>query len=144
MNNLIEATLRLIRDYISCSEYMCSILRDEYPAKESLLRARRINIIPKTGELPGKVFFNFHGGGCYFEFENGSIDLDFGPDDRCDGFDYYRLKNYLSETRKVDYKELHNSEILKREFENLILNGEIVNSKWLPNPHLFYLKEKKM
>jgi hypothetical protein len=92
--------------------------------------------------LPGGVYYDFHGGGCFFEFENGSIDVDFGPNDRCDGFDFYRLKDFLLDTKKDNYKELHNSEVLKREFEDLILQGKIANPKWQPNSHLFYLIER--
>jgi len=142
MSSSSELTLGLIKDYISCAEYMCGALRDEYPSNETFLRARRTNIIPKNGDLPGGVHFDFHGGGCYFEFENGSIDVDFGPDDRCDGFDFYRIKDFLVDTKKDIYKKLHDNEQLKREFEDLILKGEIVNPKWQPNAHLFYLKER--
>jgi hypothetical protein len=142
MEKLQEIMLDLIKDYIACAEYMCNILRDEYNIKSSLLRARRTNIIPKEGKLLEGSHFNFHGGGCNFEFENGSIDVDFGPNDRSDGFDYRRLYNYLIDTKKDIYKELSDINILKMEFDNLILNGRIKNPEWHPNSYLFYLSER--
>ena len=78
----------------------------------------------------------------YFEFENGCIDVDFGPDDRCDGFDFNRLKDFLLYAKKDNYQELHDIDLLKHEFEALILHGEIVNPQWQPNTHLYYLRER--
>ena len=144
MPNLQESTLKLILDYISCAEYMCNCLKDEYPVAESLLRARRANVIPKSGVLSNGIYFNFHGGGCYFEFENGSIDVDFGPNDRCDGFDYYRLKEFLSYKAKDKYIELHGGERLMQGFQKLLLEDAISSPKWDLNSHLYYLKERQI
>ena len=142
MNSLQELVLRLISDYIACAEYMCHVLRDDYLLSESLLRARRTNVIPKKGKLSEGGHFDFHGGGCFFKFDSGSIDIDFGPNDRCDGFDYYRLHDFLIDTKKYNYKELHYGDVLKKEFDKLILEGKIVNPHWQPNSHLFYLRER--
>lgn len=131
--------LGLIKDYIACATYMCKLLKDNYTIDETLLRSRRMNLIPKKGKLADGVYFNFHGGGCYFEFENGNIDIDFGPNDRCDGFDYYRLFDFLEQTKRDNYKALHDKEVFKKEFDKLISIGQIIKPEWQPNTHLFYL-----
>ena len=96
MNQSEDELLKLIKDYIACSKYMYKILKDNFnTAGETILRARRTNIIPKEGVLSEGIHFNFHGGGCYFKFENGAIDIDFGPNDRCDGFDSQRLYEFF-------------------------------------------------
>jgi len=142
MAELQKMMLELIGDYISCATYMCSTLRDSYITNETLLRSRRINLIPKDGELSEGITFSFHGTGCYFEFENGNIDIDFGPDDRCDGFDDYRLYEFLEQTKSGGYKELHDKYVFQGEFEKLISAGVIIKPDWELNSHLFYLRER--
>jgi hypothetical protein len=86
---------------------MCTDLRQHYkiPNELTLLTARKsYNLVPKDGDLPNGASFSFHGIGCYFEFENGAIDVDFGPNDKCDGFDFYRLKDFLLRTRKSSFQ----------------------------------------
>jgi hypothetical protein len=134
--------LNLIMEYIACSKFMCGLLLENYNTDgETLLRARRINLIPQLGEIEGGVKFNFHGGGCFFEFDNGTIDIDFGPAGRCDGFDEFRLYDFLKNTKSHMYKELLNEEVFKSQFQILIKEKIIVAPEWYPNPHLYYLAE---
>jgi hypothetical protein len=139
-----DALVRLINDYISCAKYMCNAVRDEYAiGNHLLLGAYREKKIPKEGKLAGEISFNFHGGGCYFEFDIGTIDIDFGPDGRCDGFDQYRVYDFLktSEVRSMHYRELILEEDFKDAFEGLIQRKIISSPGWYPNPGLYYLKE---
>jgi len=100
---------------------MCSLLGEAYDIKgESFLRARREDLIPKEGLLSEGCKFSFHGGGCYFEFENGAIDIDFGPDNRCDG----------------------SEAIIKEELDKLLKEKIIIELKTYPNPHLFFVSSK--
>jgi len=142
MNKIKGMMLDLIQDYISCASYMCKAMKYNFNTNETLLRSRRINLIPQHGYLPEGISFSFHGIGCYFEFENGEIDIDFGPNDRCDGFDSYRLYNFLEQTKKESYLELHNKTIFQKEFDSLISEGVIVQSEDQVASHLFYLKNK--
>jgi hypothetical protein len=134
------AIMQLIKDYIACAKYMCKVLRDAYDTKGgTLLRARRINSIPKEGILENEYNFNFHGGGCYFEFENGAIDIDFGPDDRCDGFDAYRLYQFLTASKiKENIQSITESEI-QAFLNELLTKRAIVQPGDFPNPNLYYL-----
>lgn len=139
-----DAIISLIHDYISCAEYMYNAIRDEYEIGDQvLLGAYREKKIPKEGKLTGDISYNFHGGGCYFEFDSGTIDIDFGPNGRCDGFDQYRIYDFLktSEVRSTEYKELIVEEDFRFAFEYLINNQIIYSPGWYPNPGLFYLKE---
>jgi hypothetical protein len=121
---------------------MCNALKESYSTNgETILRARRINLIPKEGVLVEGYFFNFHGGGCYFKFGNSSIDVDFGPDDRCDGFDSQRLHEFL-ESSKKEYVYLLSEGDIKDSMEKLLKERIIIKPGWHPNPHLFYLTDK--
>src|SRR5688572_24530330 len=116
-----EDVLELIKEYIACSKYMCNALKKSYDTQgETLLRARRMNNIPKEGILEKGFKFNFHGGGCYFEFDNGTIDIDFGPEDRCDGFDSFRLYDFLMTSKGNVYIHLTSEEIIKEEIVQLL------------------------
>ncbi|GAA3930342.1 hypothetical protein GCM10022209_25330 [Chitinophaga oryziterrae] len=142
MNHKEDELLKLIKDYIACSTYMCNTLKESYSTNgESLLGARRINIIPKEGVLEEGYFFNFHGGGCYFEFDNSSIDVDFGPDDRCDGFDSQRLHEFL-ESSKKEYGYSFSEGDINNSLERLLEERIVIKPGWFPNPHLFYLSDK--
>jgi hypothetical protein len=134
-----EELLQLIKDYIECSMFLVRALKSEYDTKgETLLRARRLNIVPKQGVLAEGQRFNFHGGGCFFEFENGTIDIDFGPNDRCDGFDSFRLYNFFNTSKK--HQELHFTEIeLQESLKGLIMERKVIQLGVFPNPNLYYL-----
>ena len=123
--------------------YMCRALKVEYDTKgETLLRARRLNIIPKEGMFAEGHTFNFHGGGCFFEFENGTIDIDFGPNDRCDGFDVYRLFDFLTTSKKE--QNIHCSEVeLQEAINELLKERKIVQLGLYPNPNLYYLNNEQ-
>ena len=134
--------MQLIREYIACSTYMCRVLKDEYDTKgETLLRARRLNLIPKEGKLAEGHSFNFHGGGCFFRFENGTIDIDFEPNDRCDGFDAYRLYDFLTTSKK--YQNINCSEVeLQEAINELLKERKVVQPGLYPNPNLYYLNNE--
>ena len=122
---------------------MCSLLGEAYDIKgESFLRARREDLIPKEGLLSEGCKFSFHGGGCYFEFENGTIDIDFGPDNRCDGFDSFRLFDFLKTSKSEKYAHLNSEAIIKEELDKLLKEKIIIELKTYPNPHLFFVSSK--
>ncbi len=132
--------MQLIKEYIACAKYMCKVLKEAYDTKgETLLRARRINIIPKEGILEDGFSFSFHGGGCYFEFENGAIDIDFGPNDRCDGFDAYRLYQFLITSKANQNIQLIAESEIQKCLNELLMESIIIQPGDFPNPSLYYL-----
>ncbi len=135
-----DKLILLIKEYITCASYSCRLLRELYTGKESLMYAWKVmKVIPKEGYIEG-VYFSFHGRGCYFEYENGSdsIDIDFGPEDRCDGFDTFRLSSFL-QYRKNRYAEFLDEKVLEQCFSILIEGGIIKKHPLDRNSHLYYL-----
>lgn len=129
--------LELIKEYIACARYVSGLLKEAAGNPENIIGAYRTTGMPKEGYLEGDIYYNFHGVGCYFELQNTKIDIDFGPGNRCDGFDLYRLEGFhLSRTEK--YPEL-SEVVLKEAFIELTNEGKIYNPKWAPSEHLFYL-----
>ena len=120
---------------------MCSLLKDNFDVQgEKLLRLWKLNLIPKEGSIANEIKYNFHGGGCYFEFENGTIDIDFGPDGRCDGVDPYKLYDFLETTNHKRHVDLLDKRRFFDLFNQLIEKKYIVCPGWYPNPSLYYLK----
>jgi hypothetical protein len=141
--NIDEKQLfRLIKRYITCANYLCNVLKDEFQINdESLLDAYRQKKIKKEGKLLDfNITFSFHGGGCYFEFEGGTIDIDFGPNGRCDGFDSFRLFDFV-ETNKLLESKVFDPYILEQELKKLYEEGIILRPRLYPNPDLYYLNE---
>jgi hypothetical protein len=137
-NPEIRSLLNLIHDYIACSKYVCELLKEKLKNPERILGAYRTEGIPKEGVIGEDVYYNFHGVGCYFELPNTTIDVDFGPDGRCDGFDAHRLRDF-QESFPNKYLFL-TKEVFEKCFTELILTGVIHNPKWSPSEHLYYLK----
>jgi len=129
----------LIEEHVSCANYYCSLLKQLYNGHESFLRAKVLKLIPKEG-LIENTFYRFHGSGCYFEYANLYIDIDFGPNNRCDGFDMFRLKNFLFTLKdQGKYKVLKDHSWFEQQFDQLVKANIIYNPKSEPSPHLYYL-----
>ncbi len=129
---------KLIEEYIQCAKYSCALLKQLHNGEETFLRAKVLKLIPKEGFIEN-VFYKFHGSGCYFEYPNNHIDLDFGPNNRCDGFDLFRLKDFFSGiTDKGKYKALMENNGFEQQFEELVKAKIICNPKSEPSPHLYY------
>lgn len=142
-NKYVNKTHELIYDFIQCAKYVCGIFEDMYTESVIPLRAYTMKLIPKSDTIDG-ILYNFHGIGCYFEFNGGAIDVDFGPDGRHDGFDKDRLKFYLSEmplNKKEYYKSILEEDKLTREF-NYLIKGDIIGKLEgeVRGSHLYYLK----
>lgn len=137
-----QQLLHIIKQYISCAIYMCNLLKDEFQiSNECLLYAYRQKKIPKEGKLLNHhVKFSFHGGGCYFEFESGTIDIEFGTDRRCDGFDSFRLHDFML-TNKIFHIQVLELCLLEQELKEMYEDGIIVQPGLYPNPNLYYLNE---
>jgi hypothetical protein len=145
IDKITTEVLLLIKQYISCSKYMCDALRDTYNIKEeTLLGARRMSLLPKEGMLEEGFTYSFHGGGCYFEFENGTIDVEFGPNGRCDGFDAYRLHDFLITSKKNEYKYISSSKEIQEAIDHLFKYKKIIQLKQYPNDNLYYLNTEEV
>lgn len=128
--------LSLIKEYISTAEKAVGMLRNTYNVVD-LLSAWRQGIIPSMGQMPSGLCFQFHGIGCTFESNEVAVDVDFGPNGRCDGFDAWRLLEFARNGRiKEDGITL---EQIRTGLVQLQEAGIVVCPNWLPSPHLVYL-----
>jgi hypothetical protein len=138
-NNKSEIqTIELIKDYVACAKYVCGLLKELVGDGQNFVGAYRAVGIPKEGYLEDDVYYNFHGVGCYFELLDTKIDIDFGPNNRCDGFDYHRLKDF-KHSQSGKYEGL-SDEILEQALRSLEKENVIHNPMWHPSPHLYYLQ----
>lgn len=100
--------------------------------------------IPREGSLGKgkKVRFAFHGVGCCIETDAFVLDFDFGPDDRTDGFDAWRLYHFAQSRRSMAKTSLslEDFERVLSEFEQ---EGLIERPKTLPSPHLYYFVNRQ-
>jgi len=87
------------------------------------------------------VEYQFHGIGCLLIFSDREVDFDFGPENRTDGFDLWRLTEYtLSCPEK--YPEYKDKDKLKQDFENAVQQEMITK---LDNPYCnLYFKKKRV
>ncbi|WLI09330.1 hypothetical protein PSH66_13675 [Pseudomonas sp. FP597] len=53
--------------------------------------------IPQRGSIANEVTYELHGIGCRVYLAETCIDFDYGPDERIDGFDRWRLYMYACE-----------------------------------------------
>jgi len=102
------------------------------------LKAWKDNLLPQTGTLPDGVEYEFHGIGCLLIFDNCEVDFDFGPDNRFDGFDLWRLTQFVS-TKSEGYY-CNDKAALKSDFKESIAQGEI-DRLFYPSSNLYYFSK---
>lgn len=74
--------------------------------------------------------------------ELGEVDFDFGPDGRHDGFDGWRLW-ICAQSRPQDYPQFQRLEIVESVLGELVTDGMVIRSRWMPSPHLCYLRDPR-
>ena len=129
------ALVTLIRCYLRAAESACTRLRAAHGVRD-LLAAVCAGKIPREGVLDEHTSFRFHGVGFEFRCRGVGVEVDLGPDGRCDGFDAWRLSLFAEQS-----PELARSWPLARVEAGLeaLLNAGVVHEpKWSPSPHLLY------
>ena len=94
-----------------------------------------------TVDAAGVYRYYFHGIGCAFHFEDGSVvDWDWGHDGRIDGFDEWRLRGFW-ETRPHLRALFPDESSIKQAFDSAVAAGLLV-SPWRGSyDSLYYLPE---
>jgi hypothetical protein len=100
------------------------------------LSAWHTNQIPRKGNLSESVSYEFHGIGCLIIYPDYEVDFDFGPDNRCDGFDLWRLTGFIS-SFKERYPRYSISENLKKDFESAVADKFV---RKIDNSNLYYYR----
>ena len=120
--------LNLINDYQNEVQKFMERFESKYKCSD-VLRAWREEIIEKEGHLPDGIEFELHGIGCRIYYPDHEVDFDFGPENRSDGFDLWRLKKYLSQRKDIQqilsvseleaiFKELEHENIIAKIYDN--------------------------
>lgn len=133
----METVRELIREYLGAVHKAVSELRAGF-GRNDLLRARHSGGIPKDGVING-VEFSFHGVGCWAVVDGVDVNFDFGPDNRADGFDAWRLWQFARE-KPAAYPQFQELKQVEKALKMLACSGEIECPEADPSPHLFYLK----
>lgn len=95
--------------------------------KKRPIKAWRDKDIEQKGNLSSEVKYELHGIGCFLIYPEYYVNFDFGPNGRFDGFELWRLSQYLDE-RKSNY-QAYDESLLKQDFEQALKDGVIAKSK---------------
>ena len=125
----------LINKYLDTIAVCVSKLEKEY-GRNDLLTAYREKEIPKEASING-VNFEFHGVGCYFEHQEIECDMDFGPRNRTDGFDAWRLSKFAKQFKEFNCYADENT--VQNELTALEMLGKIKKFNEPPKENLYYL-----
>ena len=139
---MTDPIVSLIFDYQKAIEKVLTAFKNKFNRSDLLTACRSDKIIPKSGAIVeyGIKHYNFHGIGINATFEdNSSVDFDFAflPDQRNDGFDLWRLSEFVV-SQPTKYPSYANNENLEVEFNKLILDKIIIKPD---STSLYFFKE---
>ena len=135
---LSDKLVRLIHDYQEQVSTFVAALRRQYDV-EDVFDIRRRQLVRGQGKLDDQkgTIFQFHGVGCWFKSGRAEVDFDFGPDDRHDGFDGWRLWHF-AQCLPNEYPEFQRLEVVESVLGELVTDGLVHRPHWMPSPHLCY------
>lgn len=129
--------LNLISDYRSIVQTAVQEMQKTYQTSD-LLKEWRLGNIPREGVLASGTRFEFHGVGCFITVDDVVVNFDFGPENRCDGFDAWRLSLFASEKADLYPDFSSNKDLIEKELIQLEMQGLIFLPKWFPGRSLYY------
>ena len=112
----------LIAEYLTQVKKATDLLEQAFGTK-NILRLWHSKKIPRRGFVTDGVTYELHGIGCSVYLSELCVDFDYGPDDRVDGFDSWRLYMYACETPSK-YKKYTDKQVLEREFNAYLKKGK--------------------
>jgi len=126
---------RLIADYLTTvAKRFTQLQREvEVPAPKSSVDWVG-NAMKKKGTLSDGATYAKHGNGCLIEFEGGAVDFDFGDRGEFDGFDAWRLAEFVRASGG-HYATLEEKQI------KILLDGSITSGEIERRGSLYYLKK---
>ena len=134
----------MITDYQQTVDYVMMAFKEEFNRTDLLTACRHDKIYPQDGKLQKHHIkrYAFHGIGLAVEFDdNTTVDFDFAflPEQRYDGFDLWRLSEFVS-SRPGRYGKYLDEKKLEYDFNSLIKQGIIVKPDISPSTTLFFFK----
>ncbi|MBC3304342.1 hypothetical protein H0Z09_24715 [Pseudomonas sp. SWRI18] len=126
----------LIHEYLAHVKEATDLLESSFGTK-NILGLWRSKRIPQRGSVTDNVTYELHGIGCRVYLPDACIDFDYGPDDRVDGFDLWRLYMYVCEVPHK-YQKYTEESALKEDFNEYLKLGK---AKKIPNSmsNLYFL-----
>ncbi|MFJ3008834.1 DUF6896 domain-containing protein [Pseudomonas fluorescens] len=119
----------LITDFLEDVESTLKLLEKKFGSR-SLHQLWKDKKISQRGEVSEGISYQLHGIGCMIEFPDHCIDFDFGPNERTDGFDAWRLFNYACDhpEKYPSYTKLENIEAGLKNYEEAKLIKKLKDS----------------
>lgn len=111
----------LINEYLDQVNLATKLLQEKFGTTQ-ILGLWHSKKITRTGKLTKDTTYELHGVGCRIYIESTCIDFDYGPDNRTDGFDAWRLYIYACE-RSKKYKAYTNLEKTEEDLKKYISSG---------------------
>lgn len=136
----MKEILELINDYQNTVKAGVKEMQKEFNTRQ-LFAAWKSKAIPKNGVLKSGTEYDFHGIGCFLTINNITVNFDFGPDNRYDGFDLWRLGCFVDERPKLYKRYFKNKSLLEEDFQELIEKHIIFEPKWFPGSSLYYFSK---
>jgi hypothetical protein len=132
----------LITDYQENVELVMKAFKQEFNREDLLTAYRHDKIYPQVGSLKKYQIkrYAFHGIGLAVDFDdNTSVDFDFAflPEQRHDGFDLWRLGEFVS-SRQDKYKKYFDKKKLEEDFNRLVERKVIVKPDINPTTTLYF------
>lgn len=130
----------IIKDYQTVADKAVCIFKDKYKVND-LLEGWHSGVYEQTGKLiaEGLYFYAFHGIGLAAHFKDIIVDFDFAyfPEPRHDGFDLWRLTNFIQNqyNKYPDYKDKAK---IEKEFRELIQKNVIAKPKLENSTTLYF------
>jgi hypothetical protein len=111
----------------------------------NIVKAWHDGVYKQTGKLvdEGLDFYAFHGIGLASHFKDKVVDFDFAwfPEQRHDGFDLWRLTNFITSQRNK-YPAYQDNEKVEKEFTQLVLKGIIAKPILDNSTTLYFFKDR--
>lgn len=132
----------IIKEYQISANQAVNIFKAKYKVND-ILEGWHNKVYEQTGKLidEGLYFYAFHGIGLAAHFKDKIVDFDFAyfPEPRHDGFDLWRLKNFIQNQRNK-YPSHRDTTKVEKEFNDLIKAGVIVKPKLINSTSLYFFK----
>ena len=136
----------IIKDYQAGADKAVRIFKNKYKVND-ILEGWHSRIYEQTGKLinEGLNYYAFHGIGLEAHFKDKIVDFDFVycPEPRHDGFDLWRLTNFI-QNQHNKYPDYKDNEKIEKEFNELIKNSVIIKPKLDNSTTLYFFRDSLM
>ena len=140
----VYTIVNLITDYQANVERVMTAFKQEFNRTDLLTAYRHDKIYPQVGSLKKYHIkrYAFHGIGLAVDFDDKtSVDFDFEflPEQRHDGFDLWRLGEFVS-SQPDKYKKYLDKKKLEEDFNRLVERKVIVKPEINPSTSLYFFQ----